>query len=71
MSLSDKSPAVLREAAPTPSVATARLEPAQQSFALVAASTRRLWLCIYLPALTLQAFSDKDDREAEAVFEDE
>jgi protein ImuB len=71
MGVSDKSPAVLREAAPTSSVATARLEPAQQSFSLAAKPTRRLWLCIYLPTLPLQALSDKDEREAEAVFEDE
>ena len=73
MSPPDKSPAILREAAPTPSVATtpARIEPVQQSLSPVAKPTRRLWLCIYLPALPLQALSDKDDRETEAVFEDE
>lgn len=32
---------------------------------------RRLWLCIYLPALPLQALNDKNDREARAVFEDD
>ncbi len=73
MSSPNKSPAILREAAPTPSVATtpARLDPAQRSLAFVAKPTRRLWLCIYLPVLPLQALSDKNDREAEAVFEDE
>ncbi len=73
MSPPDKSPAILRDAAPTPSVATtpARIEPAQQSLSPVAKPTRRLWLCIYLPALPLQALSDKNNRETEAVFEDE
>ena len=71
MSFSDKTPAILREATPTPPSTAARLEPAQQSFALATKPTRRLWLCIYLPTLPLQALSDKDEREAEAVFEDE
>lgn len=72
MPSSHKSPAVLREAAPTPSAATkpARLEPTQQPLALVAKPTRRLWLCIYLPGLPLQAVNDTNAKEALAVFED-
>jgi len=68
----DKSPAILRDTAPTPSVTAkpARLEHTQQSFALVAKPTRRLWFCIYLPALPLQALNDTDAEEATAVFED-
>ncbi len=71
MPFSNKTPAILRQATPTSSVATARLEPAQQTFALATKPARHLWLCIYLPTLPLQALSDKDEREAEAVFEDE
>lgn len=83
MSSPDKSPAILREAATTPPVIAkpkrqrARKKPAQQSLMPVAgpgllrgAPARRLWLCIYLPALPLEALSDVHDREAEAVFED-
>ena len=64
----DKSPAILREVAPTPSVTPAHLEATQQSFALVAPPARRLWLCIYLPLLPLQA--NGNDEETVAVFED-
>ncbi len=71
MPFSNKTPAILRQATPTSSGATARLEPAQQTFTLATKPARRLWLCIYLPTLPLQALSDKDEREAEAVFEDE
>ena len=71
MSTLDKSPAILRDTAPTPSATPARLESTQPSFSTVAKPTRRLWLCIYLSALSLQALSDKNDREATAVFEDE
>lgn len=71
MSTPDKLPATVRDTAPTPSATPAHLEPGQQSFSTVAKPTRRLWLCIYLPALPLQALSDKNDREAAAVFEDE
>ncbi len=67
----DKSPAILRDTAPTASATPARLEPTQPSFSTVAKPTRRLWFCIYLPALPLQALSDKNDHEARAVFEDE
>lgn len=80
MSSPDKSPAILREAAPTPAVITkpAHLQktPAQQSLtpaaepeAPRAAPVRRLWLCIYLPALPFQALDDTNAREAIAVFE--
>ena len=71
MPTSDKSPVILRDTAPTPSATPARLESTQQSFALVAKPARRLWLCIYLPGLPLQALNDKNDHEAVAVFEDE
>ncbi|MFQ5981769.1 MAG: DNA polymerase Y family protein [Woeseiaceae bacterium] len=61
MSTPDKSPAILREAAPTPSVIT---KPALMR----ATPARRLWLCIYLPALPLEALNTAE--EAMAVFED-
>lgn len=64
---------MLREAAPTPSVITkpACAEPTQQSLIPIAEPARRLWLCIYLPALPLQALSDSNQAQAGAVFEDQ
>lgn len=72
----DKSLAVLREAAPTPSAAP---EPLQQSLALEpspeieAKPVRavRLWLCLHFPAWPLEALSDSGAVTARAVFEDQ
>jgi len=81
--VSDKPPAISREVTPTPSVKGGRGQyrpaPEQQSFLLAPAEqvhppplranpVQRLWLCIYLPALALEAVSDV--AEAFAVFED-
>ena len=83
MPVSDKPPAILREVTPTPSVKGGRGQyrpaPEQQSLLLApseqvhppplrANPVQRLWLCIYLPALALEAVSDV--AEAFAVFED-
>lgn len=69
----DKSSAILRHAAPTPSVTikTACPERVQRAPDRVAKATRRLWLGIYLPALPLQALSGGNAKEAAAVFEDQ
>ena len=84
MPVSDKPPAVLREATPTASLKGGRGQyrpaPEQQSLLLAPAEqvkppplranpVHRLWLCIYLPALALEAVSDV--KEAFAVFEDQ
>jgi len=70
MARPDKLPAFLREVSPTPSVTPARPETAQQSFVLAEKPARRLWFCIYLPVLPLQAVSNGNNEEAVAVFED-
>ena len=80
MSTSDKSPVILREATPTPSVKRRRrLSPQQQALSLAPVADlsppplqvnamRRLWFCIYLPALPLEASGSAVD--ARAVFEE-
>lgn len=80
MSPPDKSPVMHREAAPTPPVKTRRsLNPRQQALSLAPVAEtepppleinaiRRLWLCVHLPALPLQALGSTD--EAKAVFEE-
>jgi protein ImuB len=67
----DKSPAILRDTAPTPFVTQPSLRPVTEQATLWATPARRLWLCIYLPGLPLQAVNDKNAKEAIAVFEDE
>ena len=101
MSSSDKSPALVQGAAPTPSAIKpdSHSPPVQQSLALplseplpvplpVGAPTAlvkapsppmplraklkmRLWLCIHLPALPLEALARHERALARAVFEDE
>jgi protein ImuB len=81
--VSDKPPAGLREATPTASLKgrqrQRRPAPEQQSFLLAPTEqvhppplrtnpVHRLWLCIYLPALALEAVCDVE--EAFAVFEE-
>jgi protein ImuB len=83
MSTPDKSPATPREAAPTPSAKRRRHlkpgSPRQQALSLAPVTEpdpppleinaiRRLWLCIHLPALPLEALGSTD--EAKAVFEE-
>ena len=83
MPTSDKPPVILREAAPTPSVKRRRPvkpgNPEQQALSLAPAADssspplqinaiRRLWFCIYLPALPLEALGNTD--AARAVFEE-
>jgi protein ImuB len=78
-----KLPAASREAAPTPSVKRRRPDnpgnPEQQALSLAPAADlsppplqinaiRRLWFCIYLPALPLEALGNAD--AARAVFEE-
>jgi len=80
---SNKPPVILRDAAPTPSVKRRRPDnpgnPEQQALSLAPAADlsppplqlnaiRRLWFCIYLPALPLEALGNADD--ARAVFEE-
>jgi len=85
MSSSEKSPAHLREASPTPSVAKGRKKKpaaAQQSLSLQlsqesmrqpvqATPVSRLWLCIYLPHLPLQVLEDEAVPAPCAVFEEQ
>ncbi len=87
MPVSDKPPAILQEATPTPSLKGKQSRqgqygpaPEQQSLLLAQAEqahpppllranpVHHLWLCIYLPALALEAVSNV--QEAFAVFED-
>ena len=83
MPVSDKPPAGLREATPTASLKGRQRQyrpaPEQQSFLLAPTAqvhplplrtnpVHRLWLCIYLPALALEAVCDVE--EAFAVFEE-
>jgi len=80
MSLFEKPPAELREHSPTPPVKRRRHPaPRQQTLALAptaeagapphpVGTTRRLWFCIYLPALPLEAL--QIEAEASAVFEE-
>ncbi len=83
MSVSDKPPAILREATPTAALkgGQGQYRPAPEQHSLLLAQAeqarppplradpvRHLWLCIYLPALALEAVSDVT--EAFAVFED-
>jgi protein ImuB len=70
MARSKKLPAILREASPTPAVTQLSLTPVTEQAARRATLARRLWLCIYLPGLPLQAVNDTDAKEALAVFED-
>ena len=81
MVIPDKPPATLQEAAPTPSAGKRRsLKPQQQALSLAPVSDarprplatdaiRRLWFCIYLPALPLEALGE--GAEPKAVFEEE
>lgn len=81
MPVSNKPPAILQEATPTPSVENEYeiLQPASGQQSLLpdeepreptrqAAPTDKLWLSIYLPALPLEVLQHVD--EAAAVFED-
>jgi protein ImuB len=80
MATPDKSPVMPREAAPTPSTKRRRsLDPRQQALSLAPVAERepraleinairRLWLCIHLPALPLEALGSAG--EAKAVFEE-
>lgn len=83
MSTSDKSPVISREATPTPSAKRHRRldpgNPRQQALSLVphadlqpppfqVNAIRRLWFCIYLPALPLEALGSAG--EPMAVFEE-
>ena len=80
MSLSDKPPVTLRGSTPTPSVKRRRRSgPQQQALSLApvtdlslpplqANAIRRLWFCIYLPALPLEASGSAV--EPKAVFEE-
>ena len=80
MSVSDKPPVILREATPTPSVKRRRpVKPEQQALSLAPVADlsppplkinaiRRLWFCIYLPALPLEALGSTN--EPKAVFEE-
>ena len=74
-----KLPATSREATPTPPAKRRRLNPQQQALSLAPVADlnppplqinaiRRLWFCIYLPALPLEALSSAD--EPSAVFEE-
>ena len=84
MSAPDKPPVTLREATPTPSAKRRRRlnpgKPEQQALSLAPQADsnpppleinaiRRLWFCIYLPALPLEALGDAG--EPRAVFEEE
>jgi protein ImuB len=76
----NKPPGILREAAPTPSVKRRHpVKPEQQALSLAPAADlsppplqinaiRRLWFCIYLPALPLEALGSTN--EPKAVFEE-
>ncbi|MGH8194737.1 MAG: Y-family DNA polymerase [Woeseiaceae bacterium] len=79
---SDKSPAMLRDAAPTPgkNARSSITKPVQQALILEPGPeiettleertrTRCLWLCLHFPLLPLEAFRDGSS-EARAVFED-
>ena len=80
MPVSDKPPVILREATPTPSVKRRRpVKPEQQALSLAPVADlsppplkinaiRRLWFCIYLPALPLEALGSTN--EPKAVFEE-
>ena len=83
MSTSDKSPVILREATPTPPAKRRRRvnpgNPRQQALSLAPVADpepapfqvnaiRRLWVCIYLPALPLEALGSAG--EPRAVFEE-
>ena len=80
MATPDKSPVMSREAAPTPSAKRRHsVKPGQQALSLAPVADtvppaleinaiRRLWLCIYLPALPLEALGNTG--EAKAVFEE-
>jgi len=83
VSTTNKPPVILRGSAPTPSVKRRRPvkpgNPEQQALSLAPAADlspsplqinaiRRLWFCIYLPALPLEALGNADD--ARAVFEE-
>jgi len=80
VSVSDKPPVILREATPTPSVKRRRpVKPEQQALSLAPVADlsppplkinaiRRLWFCIYLPALPLEALGSTN--EPKAVFEE-
>ena len=83
MSTPDKPPVMLREATPTPPVKRRRPEnlvnPEQQALSLAPAvdsspppleinAIRRLWFCIYLPALPLEALGSAV--EPKALFEE-
>ena len=83
MPTSNKPPVILRGSSPTPSVKRRRLvnpgNPEQQALSLAPAADltplplqinaiRRLWFCIYLPALPLEALGNAD--AARAVFEE-
>ena len=74
-----KLPATSREVTPTPPAKRRRLNPQQQALSLAPVADlnppplqinaiRRLWFCIYLPALPLEALSSAD--EPSAVFEE-
>ena len=80
MSTSNKPPVILRGSAPTPSVKRRRpVKPEQQALSLAPVvdpnspslpinANRRLWFCIHLPALPLEASGSGID--ARAVFEE-
>ena len=80
MSTPDKSPVILRGFAPTPSAKRRRpVTPRQQALSLAphadpnpppfqVNAIRRLWFCIYLPALPLEALGGAG--EPRAVFEE-
>jgi len=82
MSTANKSPSIVRRASTAPSAIKRSEVSPQHSLALelpvTAAKTptratpvERLWLCIYLPALPLEALgSSEDDEMSRAVFED-
>ena len=75
MARQNKMPVVLRETAPT------HADPAQQLLslpvpehrpqAMAAIPARRLWLCVHLPALPLEALNDAGLPAARAVFAEE
>ncbi len=80
MESADKSPAAARDAAPTPAVTQ---QPAQQSLTLAtydaeprktplqrANAAQQLWLCLYLPALPLEAADVAEEAPLYAVFEE-
>lgn len=82
MSSVDKSPTAVRRSSPTPSVTRRPQNARQQSLEfevpvaandepLKSTAIERLWLCIHLPALPLEALSRNKPGEPRAVFDDQ